>query len=115
MQVITNPAEFYVGTVLNARIPRMPSSSANQDKNITGDGIANLTIDNLAWSSEGRSLLERLVASDVSVDEAISQWVSARPLTGVLPPGELGDLIVSEIRKDLLDMIEKLPEQLRKG
>lgn len=114
MKVITNPAEFYMGTVLNARIPRMPSSSANQDKNITGDGIANLTIDNLAWSSEGRSLLERLVASDVSVDEAISQWVSARPLTGVLPPGELGDLIVSEIRKDLLDMIEKLPEQLRK-
>jgi exodeoxyribonuclease V gamma subunit len=114
IQVITNPAEFFVGTVLNARIPRMPSSSAsNQDKNIVGDGIANLTIDNLAWSSEGRALLEKLIATNTTNDEAIAQWETVRPITGVLPPGELGKLIVGEIRKDLLDMIDCLPLPLR--
>jgi exodeoxyribonuclease V gamma subunit len=114
IQVITNPAEFFVGTVLNARIPRMPSSSAsNQDKNIVGDGIANLTIDNLAWSSEGRALLEKLIATNTTNEDAIAQWGSVRPITGVLPPGELGKLIVGEIRKDLLDMIDCLPLPLR--
>lgn len=119
IQVITNPAEFYVGTVLNARIPRMPSSSSsNQDKNIVGDGIANLTIDNLDWSSEGRALLEKLIATNTTNDEAIAQWETVRPITGVLPPGELGKLIVGEIRRDLLDMIECLPlplQNLSKG
>jgi exodeoxyribonuclease V gamma subunit len=114
VQVITNPAEFYVGTVLNARIPRMPSgSSSNQDKNIVGDGIANLTIDNLSWSSEGRALLEKLVASNTSNDEAIAQWETVRPFAGVLPPGELGKLIVSEIREELLEMIALLPIPLQ--
>jgi exodeoxyribonuclease V gamma subunit len=114
VQVITNPAEFYVGTVLNARIPRMPSSSSsNQDKTITGDGIANLTIDNLAWSSEGRALLEKLIATDTSNDAAIAQWEAVRPITGVLPPGELGKLIVSEIREELLEMIALLPAPLQ--
>lgn len=114
VQVITNPAEFYVGTVLNARIPRMPSgSSSNQDKNIVGDGIANLTIDNLSWSSEGRALLEKLIASNASNDEAIAQWESVRPITGVLPPGELGKLIVGEIREELLKMIALLPAPLQ--
>lgn len=114
VQVITNPAEFHVGTVLNARIPRMPSgSSSNQDKNIVGDGIANLTIDNLSWSSEGRALLEKLVASNTSIDEAITQWETVRPFAGVLPPGELGKLIVSEIREELLEMIALLPAPLQ--
>jgi exonuclease V gamma subunit len=114
VQVITNPAEFYVGTVLNARIPRMPSkSSLNKDTNITGDGIANLTIDNLAWSSEGRALLEKLIATDTSNDAAIAQWEAVRPITGVLPPGELGRLIVGEIREELLLMISLLPAPLQ--
>ena len=114
VQVITNPAEFYVGTVLNARIPRMPSrSSTNRDTTITGDGIANLTIDNLSWSSEGRALLEKLIASNTP-DEAIKQWEAVRPITGVLPPGELGKLIVREVREELLAMIALLPEPLRK-
>ena len=105
--------------MLNARIPRMPTSStSNQDKNIVGDGIANLTIDNLDWSSEGRALLEKLIATNTTNDEAIAQWETVRPITGVLPPGELGKLIVGEIRKDLLDMIECLPlplQNLSKG
>jgi exodeoxyribonuclease V gamma subunit len=114
VQVITNPAEFYVGTVLNARIPRMPSSSSsNQDKTITGDGVANLTIDNLAWSGEGRALLEKLIATDTSNDAAIAQWEAVRPITGVLPPGELGKLIVGEIREELLEMIALLPTPLQ--
>ena len=113
MQVITNPAEFYVGTVLNARIPRMPGSSSNRDTTITGDGIANLTIDNLSWSGEGRALLEKLIASNTSNDEAIEQWETVRPFAGVLPPGELGKLIVGEIREELLDMIACLPPPLQ--
>ena len=114
VQVITNPAEFYVGTVLNARIPRMPSSSSsNQDRTIAGDGIANLTIDNLSWSSEGRALLEKLIATKTSNDLAIAQWEAVRPITGVLPPGELGKLIVSEIREELLEMITLLPAPLQ--
>ena len=114
VQVITNPAEFYVGTVLNARIPRMPAaSSSNRDTTITGDGIMNLTIDNLSWSSEGRALLEKLIASDTSNDEAIKQWEIVRPFAGVLPPGELGKLIVGEIREELLDMIACLPPPLQ--
>lgn len=113
VQVITNPAEFYMGTVLNARIPQMPSSSDDRDKTISGDGIVNLTIDNLAWSKEGRSLLERLTATELSNEEAIEQWEEVRPFAGVLPPGELGKLIVNEIRGELLDMIALLPEPLR--
>jgi exonuclease V gamma subunit len=114
VQVITNPAEFYVGTVLNARIPRMPSSSSfMNDKNITGDGIMNLTIDNLARSGEGRALLEKLTATNTSNDDAIAQWKAVRPITGVLPPGELGNLIAKEISNELLFMIEKLPVNLR--
>jgi exodeoxyribonuclease V gamma subunit len=114
VQVITNPAEFYVGTVLNARIPRMPAaSSSNRDTTITGDGIANLTIDNLSWSGEGRALLEKLIASNTSNDEAIEQWETVRPFAGVLPPGELGKLIVGEIREELLDMIACLPPPLQ--
>ena len=114
VQVITNPAEFYVGTVLNARIPRMPSSSSiMEDKNITGDGIMNLTIDNLARSSEGRSLLEKLIAAN-TIDDAIAQWKAIRPVAGVLPPGELGNLIAKEISNELLYMIEKLPVDLQK-
>lgn len=114
VQVITNPAEFYVGTVLNARIPRMPAaSSSNRDTTITGDGIMNLTIDNLSWSSEGRALLEKLIASNTSNDEAIKQWETVRPFAGVLPPGELGKLIVGEIREELLEMIALLPIPLQ--
>ncbi len=114
VQVITNPSEFYVGTVLNARIPRMPSeSSINQDNSIVGDGIVNLTIDNLSRSSEGRALLEKLIASNTSNDEAIAQWETVRPFAGVLPPGQLGTLIVSEIRDELLEMIAELPAPLQ--
>ena len=114
VQVITNPAEFYVGTVLNARIPRMPSSSSfMNDKNITGDGIMNLTIDNLARSSEGRALLEKLTATNTSNDDAIAQWKAVRPITGVLPPGELGNLIAKEISNELLLMIGRLPVNLQ--
>ena len=114
VQVITNPAEFYVGTVLNARIPRMPSSSSfTNDKNIIGDGIMNLTIDNLSWSSEGRALLETLIATNTSNDEAIKHWETVRPIAGVLPPGELGKLIVGEIREELLAMIALLPAPLQ--
>lgn len=114
VQVITNPAEFYIGTALNARIPRMPAASSNnRDTTITGDGIANLTIDNLSWSSEGRALLEKLIASDASNDEAIKQWGAVRPFAGVLPPGELGKLVVGEIREELLEMIALLPIPLQ--
>ena len=113
IQVITSPAEFYVGTVLNARIPQMPASTDNQDSTIVGDGILNLTIDALAWSSEGRSLLDRLMSADSTNEDVIAAWEKIRPAAGVLPPGKLGELIVKEVREEIKCMIEKLPAHLQ--
>ena len=113
VQVITNPAEFYVGTVLNARIPRIPTKSENRDSTIMGDGILNLTIDGLAGSSEGRSLLNQLMAADATSEDVIAAWENVRPAAGVLPPGELGKLIVKEVRDEIKCMIEQLPEHLQ--
>jgi hypothetical protein len=58
-------------------------------------------------------LLERLVATELSNEEVIAQWETVRPFAGVLPPGQLGNLIVSEIRNELVEMIALLPENLR--
>jgi exodeoxyribonuclease V gamma subunit len=113
VQVITNPTEFYVGTVLKARIPQMPSTFEKRDTNISGDGILNLTIDALSWSIEGRSLLDRLYSAHVSNEEVISAWEKVRPATGVIPPNELGKLIVKEIREEIQFMVNRLPEHLR--
>ena len=113
MQVITNPAEFYVRTVLKARIPQMPTKSNTRDTTISGDGILNLTIDGLSWSSEGRSLLDQLMAADTSHEDVIAAWEKVRPAAKVLPPGALGELIVNEIRDEIKKMVEQLPEDLR--
>ena len=113
VQVITNPAEFYVGTVLNARIPRIPTKSDKRDSTIMGDGILNLTIDGLSGSSEGRSLLNQLMAADATSEDVIAAWEKVRPAAGVLPPGKLGELIVKEVREEIQCMILKLPEHLQ--
>ena len=113
IQVITNPAEFYVGTVLKARIPQMPTTLDKRDTNISGDGVLNLTIDALSWSSEGRSLLDRLVSTDLPNEDVIATWEHVRPVSGVIPPNELGKLIVKEVREEIQLMVAKLPEPLR--
>ena len=113
MQVITNPAEFYVRTVLKARIPQMPTKLDKRDTTISGDGILNLTIDGLSWSSEGRSLLDQLMAADTSHEDVIAAWEKVRPAARVLPPGALGELVVNEIRDEIKLMVEQLPEELR--
>ena len=113
IQVITNPAEFYVGTVLKARIPQMPTTLDKRDTNISGDGVLNLTIDALSWSSEGRSLLDRLISTDLPNEDVIATWEKVRPVSGVIPPNELGKLIVKEVREEIQLMVAKLPEPLR--
>ena len=113
IQVITNPAEFYVGTVLKARIPQMPTTLDKRDTNISGDGVLNLTIDALSWSSEGRSLLDRLISTDLPNEDVIATWENVRPVSGVIPPNELGKLIVKEVREEIQMMVDKLPEPLR--
>ena len=78
-----------------------------------GDGILNLTIDGLSGSSEGRSLLNQLMAADATSEDVIAAWENVRPAAGVLPPGELGKLIVKEVRNEIKCMIEQLPEHLQ--
>jgi exodeoxyribonuclease V gamma subunit len=113
IQVITNPAEFYVGTVLKARIPQMPTTLDKRDTNIAGDGVLSLTIDALSWSSEGRSLLDRLISTDLPNEDVMATWEKVRPVSGVIPPSELGKLIVKEVREEIQLMVAKLPEPLR--
>jgi exodeoxyribonuclease V gamma subunit len=113
VEVITRPADFFMNTVLDVRIPQMPASSSTDDKNLSGEGVVALTIDNLTWAKEGRGLLDRIVASGDAADDAIRLWESVRPYTDALPPGQLGDLVVREIRDELRAMISLLPPSLQ--
>ena len=99
----------------------MPSSSHSKEGAITGDGIVNLTIDNLSSSGVGRGLLTRLTnnprPNDQIIgawnDQIIRDWAEVLKKSGVLPPGELGDLIVQEIANELTKMLEALAESLQ--
>jgi exodeoxyribonuclease V gamma subunit len=113
VEVVTRPADFFMNTVLDVRIPQMPVSSSTDDKNLSGEGVLALTIDNLSWAKEGRGLLDRIVASGDAADDAIRLWESVRPYTDALPPGQLGDLVVKEIRDELRAMIALLPSSLQ--
>ena len=113
IQVITNPIEFFVGNVLNVRIPQMPSSLPAKDRTITGDGIVNLTIDNLSRSGEGRGLLAKLANSVRPNAQVIDDWKTIQNLNGVLPPGKLGQLISDDIANELTLMLNELSEPLR--
>lgn len=113
VDVVTNPTEYFVKSILKARIPKMPSDEDKRDSTIQGDGILNLTIDGLAQSGEGRQLLDQIAKSDSDFTSVATSWASLRPISGQLPPGKLGDLIIAEIKTELSQMIDKLPSNLQ--
>ena len=113
VDVVTNPTEYFVKSILKARIPRMPSDADTQESTIQGDGILNLTIDGLTEAGEGRQLLDQIVKSDQDFESIASAWAALRPISGQLPPGKLGELITEEVKTELTKMINELPPKLR--
>ena len=113
VDVVTNPTEYFVKSILKVRIPKMPSDSDKRDNTIQGDGVLNLTIDALSKSSEGRQLLDQIFKSDQDFTTISEAWAALRPFSGQLPPGKLGELIIGEIKAELSEMISKLPAHLQ--
>ena len=120
IKIISNPVSFYYKDVLNVDIPQGPSSEDefNKDSHFDGDGVLALNLSNLEISSEGRRLLQ-LIANfsgphDVNwLDAVINEWLSVRPLTGLLPPGRIGDVVSHEIAGEVRKMISALPPELQ--
>ena len=120
IKIISNPISFYYKDVLNVDIPQGPSSEDefNNDPHFDGDGVLALHLSNLEFSSEGRRLLQ-LIANfsgphDINWLEAvINEWLSVRPLTGLLPPGRIGDVVSQEIAGEVRKMISTLPPELQ--
>lgn len=120
LDLLEDPIAYYYEEILNVDIPELPSDtdSNNRERTIKGDGILALTLDALERSSEGRRLLQIIAghddhSNDTWLDDVIDAWQSIRPLTGLLPPGDLGRLTVEEISKELKAIIEVLPPHLR--
>jgi exodeoxyribonuclease V gamma subunit len=120
LDLLEDPIAYYYEEILNVDIPELPSDgdSNNRDSTIKGDGILALTLDALERSSEGRRLLQIIAGHDDHshdswLGDVIDAWKSIRPLTGLLPPGDLGRLTVEEISKELRAIIEVLPQHLR--
>lgn len=118
--LLADPISFYYGEVLNVDIPVLPgdNENANRSTTIKGDGILALTLDGLEQSGEGRRLLEIVKRHDDHspedwLDQVVTQWQLVRPLTGLLPPGELGKLALTEIADELKMIINALPSELR--
>ncbi len=120
IKIVSNPISFYYKDVLNVNIPQGPSSEDefNKDPHFDGDGVLALNLSNLEISSEGRRLLQ-LIANfsgphEINwLDAVINEWLSVRPLTGLLPPGRIGDVVSHEIAGEVRKMISALPPELQ--
>jgi len=113
IDAVTNPTEYFVKSILKTRIPKMPSDTDSRDNTIQGDGVLNLTIDGLAQSGEGRQLLDQIAKSDGDFTSITTSWAALRPVSGQLPPGKLGELIIEEVKAEISKMIERLPANLQ--
>jgi len=120
LDLLFDPISYYFEDILNVDIPKLPGDNkqADRDNTIKGDGVLQLTLDALERSSEGRRLLEIIARHDDHadpnwLDAIIAQWQEIRPLTGLLPPGKLGELTLEEISRELKSIIELLPDHLR--
>ncbi len=119
LKLIADPIEYYYENILDVRIPEMPQKDDySSPSDISGDGILSLTLDGLQHSGEGRRLLHIISNHDNHsesswLDGVISEWQSIRPLTGLLPPGELGVLLAREIAAEISAMIRLLPPHLQ--
>jgi len=120
LELLSSPITYFYEEILNVSIPELPGDNeANQRSNtIQGDGILALTLDALESSSEGRRLLGIIASHDDHSDEGwidhvVEGWREVRPLTGLLPPGKLGELALQEISTELKSIIKALPVHLR--
>jgi exodeoxyribonuclease V gamma subunit len=120
LKIVSNPISYYYKDVLNVDIPEGPKKEENFNKedNFGGDGILALTLSPLDYSAEGRRLLQ-LIANfdgphvDGWLEQVINDWKSVRPLTGLLPPGKIGELVSAEIGEEVRKMIAALPSELQ--
>jgi exodeoxyribonuclease V gamma subunit len=120
LRIISNPVSYYYKDILNVDIPEGPSNEVEftPTTNFDGDGVLALTLSSLAYSAEGRRLLQ-LIANfdgphdDGWLDHVMTEWQQVRPLTGLLPPGRIGELISAEISTEVQAMIKLLPPELQ--
>lgn len=120
IKIISNPISFYYKEILHVDIPQGPSSEDefNKDSHFDGDGVLALHLSNLEFSSEGRRLLQLIANFDGPhgvnwLDTVINEWLSVRPLTGLLPPGRIGDVVSHEIAREVRKMVSVLPVELQ--
>jgi exodeoxyribonuclease V gamma subunit len=120
IKIVSNPISYYYKDILNVDIPEGPSTEEDfsKDDNFSGDGVLALTLSPLEHSSEGRRLLQ-LIANfegphvDGWLNKVIDIWQTTRPLTGLLPPGTIGQLVSEAIGEEIRKMISVLPTELR--
>lgn len=111
---IRSPIEFYADHALGLHLPPMPEDrNFDKEKHIHGDGIIPLTLDASLTSAEGRDLLLRLTSTTPTGTDAITAWRDVRALTGLIPPGQLGDLVAAEVADTVRKMIDLLPDPLK--
>jgi exodeoxyribonuclease V gamma subunit len=120
LKIMSNPISYYYKEVLNVDIPEGPKKEEEftKEENFMGDGVLSLSLSNLAYSSEGRRLLQLITNFDGEhntgwFDDVINEWRHVRPLTGLLPPGRIGDLVSQEIGEEIRKMIASLPLELQ--
>jgi len=116
--VLEDPITYFYEDVLNVTIPKVEvDEHGSSDPDLEGDGILNLTLNALDRSAEGRALLQAIIkdaSTDMNVDkikESADRWSSVRELTGLLPPGELGVLVINDVAKELKKIVEVLLKQ----
>jgi len=116
--VLEDPITYFYEDVLNVTIPKVEVDEyGSSDPDLEGDGILNLTLNALDKSAEGRALLQTIIkdaSTDMPVDkikESADRWRSVRELTGLLPPGKLGILVIDDVAKELKKIIEVLLNQ----
>lgn len=113
-RAVRNPLEYHLGSVLGVELPPVEDGSGHGDSPIDGDGIIALSLDALAASAEGRDLLETLARNTTGdVAAALDAWKRNRPLTGLLPPGVIGESIVLMVSEEVSSMLEVLPVEVR--
>lgn len=121
LKIASNPISYYYKDVLNVNIPEnltKDDTDFSSDDNFTGDGVLALTLAPLEYSSEGRRLLQLITNFDGPhddgwLDQVISDWATTRPLTGLLPPGKIGELAATAIGGEIRKMISVLPTELQ--
>ena len=114
-KMLRDPIKFYYEDVLNVDIPELYNRDLKStDRTISGEAVLPLTLNALEVSGLGRSLLQHVLKSPADksklaeITREVSEWAKVQPLTNSLPPGELGQMVVNEVKSDVIAMIEKM-------